>query len=69
MLIERGDVMFVRNDITHHGCESYTNPPHHRIHYFVDLRDYGDKEAGAKKTTQFVPVHVYNEEGKKLTKN
>ena len=35
VLIERGDVLFVRNDIPHRGCENLTDYPNHRIHILI----------------------------------
>ena len=35
--IERGDVILVRNDIAHRGCENYSDSVHHRIHCFIEL--------------------------------
>ena len=33
MLIERGDVMLVRNDISHRGCENLTDYEYFRVHF------------------------------------
>ena len=35
VLIERGDVLFVRNDIPHRGCENLTDYTNHRIHILI----------------------------------
>ena len=36
ILIERGDVIFVRNDIVHRSCENLTDNSHCRIHCFIE---------------------------------
>ena len=45
VLIEWGDILFVRNDIPHRECEILTDCEHHRIHCFCDpasLNDYSN---------------------------
>ena len=35
VLIERGNVLFVRNDIPHRGCENLSDYTNHRIHILI----------------------------------
>ena len=46
VLIERGNNLFVRNDIPHRGCENLTDYEHHRIHCFCDPASLQDTNNG-----------------------
>ena len=46
VLIERGDVLFVKNDIPRRGCENFIDYKHHRVHYFCDPKNIEDTRNG-----------------------
>ena len=54
VLIERGDVLFVRNDIPHRGCENLSDYTNHRIHILIVPANLQDKSA-----TKSVPLNDF----------
>ena len=45
-MIERGGILFVRNDIIHRGCEHVSDYKHHRIYYLFDPACLNDSSDG-----------------------
>ena len=54
VLIERGDVLFVRNDIPHRGCEKLSDYTNHRIHILIVPDNMHEKS-----TTKSVPLNIF----------
>ena len=67
ILIERGDVLFVRNDIAHRGCENLGNYPNRRIHILIVPTNLHD-EAATKSVplTDFPPCPKWCEVSQKF---
>ena len=40
VLIERGEVFIMRNDIPHGGVENFSQYDHYRLHTFVKVKDW-----------------------------
>ena len=56
VLIERGDVILVRNDITHRGCKNLTDHEHFRVHCFCDPEIFDGADDSVKVADQFRPI-------------
>ena len=54
VLIERGDVLFVRNDIPHSGCENLSDYSNHRIRILVVPANLQDMA-----TAKSVPINDF----------
>ena len=68
ILIQRGDVLFIRGDIPHRGCENHASHTHYRLHAYVELKKKNTKrnrkKAVEKQTiksdSEFPPVPFWN---------
>ena len=60
ILIERGDVVFIRNDIVHRGCENLTDSPYHQIHCFIELNNVTSQKGQVVKADGFGNYPYYD---------
>lgn len=49
ILIQRGDVLFIRGDIPHRGCENHASHTHYRLHAYVELKKKNTKKIEEKR--------------------
>ena len=66
VLSEQGDVLFVRNGISHRGCMYHMGYHHHYVHCFCDPENVDELINGMKVTEQFGPVPSFDEKTSKF---